>query len=310
MPGTWPAGLRHLLVPLDGSWLAESALPPAAGFADRFGARVTALHVLEPHGPAAIHGDRHLRGRGEAEAYLAGIREWFAERGIAVDAALREARDDDVAATIAGAAVELGADLVILAAHGSRGVRGLLYGRIGQQVLAHAAMPVLLVPASARARRGAFDCRRLMLPLDGSAAAEQALPAAVAVARAFDARVLLARVVQTPGALIGALADDRAPAARLMPTAAAAMLELEEQEAARYLVAVQARLEADGVAAETAVARGDPADVVPQLVAESRVDLLVLPTHGRAGAAAVWAGSVAARTIERSEKPMLLVKVE
>src|SRR5919202_2263342 len=81
-----PATIKHLLVPLDGSRLAEAALPAATMLAERLGARVTLLHVMERHAPATVHGERHLTRAGEAEAYLNGVASRFADAGVPVEA--------------------------------------------------------------------------------------------------------------------------------------------------------------------------------------------------------------------------------
>ena len=91
---------RHLLVPLDGSRLAESALPAAGELAHRLGASVTLLHVLEPTAPPTVHGDRHLRSPAEAEGYLAGAVDWLAARQVSASVALNQ-QQGDVAVTIA-----------------------------------------------------------------------------------------------------------------------------------------------------------------------------------------------------------------
>src|SRR5450830_595606 len=64
---------KHILVPLDGSKLAESALPVAASLAKTLKAPVTLLHVIEQGAPEEVHRDRHLTDSAEAEAYLSGI---------------------------------------------------------------------------------------------------------------------------------------------------------------------------------------------------------------------------------------------
>ena len=65
--------VRHVLVPLDGSELAEAALSAAAATAAAFGARVTLFHVLEEWAPQTVHGQRHLTDAAQAEAYLASV---------------------------------------------------------------------------------------------------------------------------------------------------------------------------------------------------------------------------------------------
>ena len=61
---------KHLLVPLDGSQLAEAALPAAAYLAQKLDATVTLVHIIEHDAPAEVHGERHLTNADEANAYL------------------------------------------------------------------------------------------------------------------------------------------------------------------------------------------------------------------------------------------------
>src|SRR3989304_5666557 len=118
---------RHLLVPLDGSPMAESVLSATADLVRRLSAHVTLLHVLERGAPKTVHGERHLTQPAEAEAYLRGGAEWLDCGGVGADFLVR--RDGgDVAKSIADGAAEIGADLVVLCTHGWRGLRGVLFG--------------------------------------------------------------------------------------------------------------------------------------------------------------------------------------
>jgi len=67
--------LKHLLLPLDGSALAEAALPVAGYLAGVLNAKITLIHVIEKNAAAFIHGERHLTAHAEAEAYLEQIRQ-------------------------------------------------------------------------------------------------------------------------------------------------------------------------------------------------------------------------------------------
>src|SRR5947209_7095071 len=75
----------HLLVPLDGSGLAETVLPYVRLIAHVNGTRVTLLHLIERNAPTSVHGARHLRTIAEAEAYLSGVAESLRRDGITVD---------------------------------------------------------------------------------------------------------------------------------------------------------------------------------------------------------------------------------
>jgi len=294
----------HLLVPLDGSRLAESALPAVETLARHLRARVTLLHAVEAAAPATVHGDRHLTITAEAEAYLAGVAAWLAERGVPAQTRV-EAAGGDVASAIASRAATAGADLVVLCTHGRSGLRGLLFGRVAQQVLQRGRVPVLLVQPTPAGREQPFACHRILVPLDGSATAEEALAPAAAIARACAAELLLALVVPT----VETASGERGAAVRLMPTAAAAVLESEAAEALAYLQAVAARAESGAGRPQVAVERGEPVRALMDLAARRDVDLIVMGTHGRSGVGAVWAGSVAARVVAHSTRPVLLIRV-
>src|SRR5512133_333903 len=67
----------NILVPLDGSTLAEAALPGALWFSRVFGARITLLHVIEHNAPSNVHGERHLTNESQALAYLQSLAKSF-----------------------------------------------------------------------------------------------------------------------------------------------------------------------------------------------------------------------------------------
>lgn len=296
---------QHLLVPLDGSRLAESVFPIVRSLADRFRATVTLLHVIERRAPATVHGDRHLAAVAEAEAYLREV-----ASGPLASAATRihvhETDEGGIGAAIAGHGEELRAGIIVLCAHGRSGAREVLYGGVAAQVLSRGTAPVLLVrPAgSGTAESLPYNVRRLVVPLDGSPASEAALAPAAELAAAFDAEIALAMVVPT----VATASAERAPAALLLPGATAASLDMDVGPAREYLSRVAEALRARGLRAEVVVERGDPAAEVLALAERRAADLLVLATHGKAGMSAVWAGSVASRIAGRSTRPMLLIR--
>lgn len=295
---------RHLLVPLDGSRFAESALPAAAELARRMGAHVMLVHVLETEAPPTVHGDRHLQVMTEADAYLAGAVQWMVTRGVKADGAVCS-DEGGVAASIAKRAQAIGADLIVLTSHGRSGVRGLLHGRVAQQVLQRGQTPVLLMQPSPQGRAASFTCQRVMVPLDGSDTAEGALQPASAIAHACAAELLLVWVVPT----VETMAGERAVSARLMPTAAAELLEVEAHEAVAYVERVAARLRAPGLTVRAVVERGEPVQMLLDTAVRRSADLIVMATHGRSGVSAVWAGSVASRVVAAATKPVLLVRI-
>jgi len=92
---------KHLLVPLDGSRLAEAALPAAILVAQKSGAKVTLLHVIERHAPKSVHGNVHLRTAEEAETYLRGVAQQRFPPGVTVDWHVHRHQTDHLARSLA-----------------------------------------------------------------------------------------------------------------------------------------------------------------------------------------------------------------
>ena len=118
---------KHLLIPLDGSELAEAVLPAAGDLAARAGARVTLLHVIERKAPESVHGQHHLRDASEAEEYLREAARHF-PAGVEVNRHVHVREVRDVAHSLADHADELGPDLVVMCSHGEGRLRDWLSG--------------------------------------------------------------------------------------------------------------------------------------------------------------------------------------
>ncbi len=295
--------IEHLLVPLDGSRLAEATLPAAISLGERLRARVTLLHVLERRAPTTIHGERHLAVASEAEAYLNGVASRFADAGVPVDTHVHPNPEGDVGASIAAHAAELGADLIVLCTHGEGGMRGWLSGSLAQHVVRRVNAPVLLVRPDGTSR-APFAPRETLVALDGTQEGEAALPAAATLAQAWSTPLRLICVVPT----LGTVGGDRGAVARMKPSATSAVLDLEQSAAAAYLAGLVHRAGATGIPTEMEVVRGDPAGTVAALAARADRTLLAIATHGRSGLDALWSGSVGAKVVGRVTGPLLLVR--
>src|SRR5438046_3179128 len=128
--------------------------------------------------------------------------------------------------------------------------------------------------------------KQIMVPLDGSALAERALPFAERLARASGATLHLVRVVDV-------LAHpDWAPAPVYVPQG---VYEAALQEATTYLAAQRERLTAAGLAVQTATPAAAVGTALLDYEREAPIDLVVLCSHGRSGLARLALGSVAER---------------
>lgn len=294
---------KNLLVPLDGSSLAEGILPVAKSLSQKLNARVTLLHVIEPDAPATIHGDTHLHGATDAQAYLENRALQFREAGVAIDWHVDVVARGDVAKTIFAHTAELDADLVLLTTHGEGGLRGMVFGNIAQQVIQSGQVPVLVLrPEIARAE---FAPVRILVPLDGGTTHESSLYLAAELARYYDAILQLIVVVPT----LSTLSPERAATGVLLPSSTKAILELAENGAVEYLQKKMDELKTRGLSVQAVMARGDPSAQILEAAQRNAADLLVMATHGRAGLAAFWQGSVTPQVLRAAKVPVLLLRV-
>jgi nucleotide-binding universal stress UspA family protein len=295
---------RRLLVPLDGSRLAETVLVVVERLAAVYRATVVLLHVIERGAPATVHGERHLRTAVEAQTYLEGLAARLSAGGLTVETHAHDVPEGDVARSIVAHAEEGGADLIALCTHGGGGLRDLLVGSIAQQVLRRGTAPVLLTRPDPSGCAAPFAPRIVLVPLDGTAAAEVALATAQDVAGHVGAALHLVMVVATLGTVRG----ERQALAQALPMATRAELDLEGEDARRYLDGVADRLRAGATAVTAEVRRGDTLSALAAETAEAGVGLVVMATHGHAGVQAIWAGSVATRLLVRTRVPLLLLR--
>ncbi|MGD2078259.1 MAG: universal stress protein, partial [Chloroflexota bacterium] len=136
---------------------------------------------------------------------------------------------------------------------------------------------------------------RLLVPLDGSHFAEQALPLAQALSQSHGSQLTLLSVRQSP----------RLP--RGLP-ASQAGLDGDLREYEDYLAQVSAKLQRDGVRLQPLVAEGKVADQINTIAVEQGVDALVMSTHGRSRVGRMLLGSVASEVLQQSVQPLLLVR--
>jgi nucleotide-binding universal stress UspA family protein len=200
---------QHLLVPLDGSGPAEAALTVARALVERVHMPVTLLHVVEADAPRQTHAGRHLRGKAEAEAYLADAARRFFAPGADIRCHVHAAASRDVAAEIAGHPFELAADLVVMSPHGRRGFRGVRLGNMAQQVLSLGHEPVLMARTPGAAPAAPWRPNVILFPHDGDPVHESVLPMAEAWTRLFEAALKLVMVVPAAGTLGGLAAAGR-----------------------------------------------------------------------------------------------------
>lgn len=297
---------KHILVPLDGSYLAESALPAAGFLSEKFQTTVTLVHIIEKDAPSEIHGQSHLTDIAEAETYLKSISEKHFSKALRIDYHVHTTAEEDVAASIVAHTGEFDHDLIVMCSHGRGRALHLMLGSMAQQVIAGGTIPVLIIrPDDAGATLSEFSLNTVLAPLDGVADHEQAIPVAKMLAQTCNAAIRLAVVVPQFISLSGRMSVT----SRFFPGTVSRMLDISVQQAENYLQSLVGKLMGEGVSATGHVRRGDPADQIFSLARQLQVDLIVLATHGKSGMEAFWEGSVAHRVCSRCLVPILLIPV-
>lgn len=314
--------LNRILVGLDGSALAELSLPYVAALAGASHAEVTLVRVvsegdtlepLEEVNPrllpymAVMPGTPREESQAEpranvhaAQAYLDAVADRLRQQGIVVEPVVTAGEAAD--ALIEEAQLHH-ADLIVLSTHGRSGLGRWIYGSVAESVLQRTPVPVFLARAWPQSRPGSPRpaLSSILVPLDGSALAEQALPTAAELARAMSAQLHLVRVV--PLVFAGGM-DELAAYGAITSVD----VEAEQRDAKLYLDAVVGRLHGEGVQAVPLVSAGQPITSIVSLAETCQAGLIVMATHGRSGLARTVAGSIALGVLHRGHLPVLLVR--
>jgi nucleotide-binding universal stress UspA family protein len=147
----------------------------------------------------------------------------------------------------------------------------------------------------------------ILVPLDGSDTAAQALPAAREMAKRFGSRIVLVQVLSTAGASL-ALGANAASGAMTDPSAITGEVAEEVQVAMSYLSAAAEQLAAEGISTGYEVRDGSAADGIIEAATAGPADLIVMCSHGRSGLRRAVFGSVADEVMRKSGTPVLMVR--
>jgi nucleotide-binding universal stress UspA family protein len=277
---------KTLLVPLDGTYLAERAVSYAVVLAQRLRARLVLYHNAPP-GALEQRPDDERASALELETLAAEIR----AKGVAVETVVDHAFHGEVGRTITEAARDRGADLVVMATHGRTELQDAFFGSAAERVVRDAGLPVLVIPANYDQPWSVDPDLRILVGLDDSVPAKPALEVARAIAGRSGGTLLLIRFIE-PGSR-----DSNGQAQ------AAAMAEAQAQ-----LEQIAGELRQAGLSVEVLVEAGDPKLGLAALAEARKVDLVVMSTHGRHGLSRLAIGSVTEATLRRATVPLLAVR--
>ncbi len=292
-----------LLVPLDGSELAEAALGVAERMARASDAAVDLVLVHEPSLGRSAQYD--ARCRADEETYLAMRAEKVRARVPATHAVMNGAAVD----MICTRAYDVRADLIVMTSHGRTGFNRLWMGSVADGVIRRSSIPVLVLRGSDKAPAGATppDVKRILVPLDGSDLAADILEPAADLARAFDARLALLHVVRPVPLVTTSAAYGDMPETFGAPVYDDAATRQLVEEARLDLATAAASLAQQGMAGTTidAVVSSGVAQAIIAFARAQGIGAIAMSTHGR-GVSRLVLGSVADKMLRGSQLPILL----
>lgn len=298
-----------ILVPLDGSQLAECVLPHVVAIARSFDAEVILLRILEKNQASASALSFDLLNwqikKTQAALYLEKTKARFQESNIPARRILLEGL---VAEGITEYAQSQGMKLIVLSSHGRHGLTQWGISSITQKVILSAPTSVLIVRAHQYGvHSGELSetppYQRILVPLDGSQRAENVLPIITQLAQFYKSQIHLVQVVQTP------------EMARQMPPApedidlSNRVVARNREEAGYYLEQVKSRSYLEGNAVQTHLITSDNAAVaIHQLGEQEQIDLVTLSAHGYSGNHQWPYGSIVNNFIMYGKLPLLIVQ--
>ncbi|MEO8451817.1 MAG: universal stress protein [Gemmatimonadota bacterium] len=298
--------LHSILVPLDGSHLAESVLPTAANLARAAGAKLRLLMVHEPRIGSAFGGISNVLGPDDSArraielTYLAATAHQLG--AIGSGPVIPELVDGAAAAAIQDVVARHPPDLIVMSTHGRGALSRFWLGSVADRLIRLGQVPILLFrPPADGVPAKPLELRRVLVPIDLSKESEAILDIVKALARATQAHVTLLNVVEP---MFGALASLPYPVA-MQPEPVDAL----RTEAQRYLDQVGDRLRKEGleVATNAVIGIGTAATILRQLE-DGRFDLIALSTNGAGGFRRVVLGSVADKVIRAAPTPVLVYR--
>jgi nucleotide-binding universal stress UspA family protein len=299
---------NRMLVPLDGSEMAEVVFPYVKEIASRLGTEVVLLHIssqavkdFQPmirnyvdHAAEKIQNCAIVSQQGRPSQPVKIHGEFVT--GYPAEEILRYAEEKTV-------------DLILMASHGRSGLKRWSVGSVADKILRSAKIPVLLVPAGipGQVPFDQWTSRSLLVPLDGSELAESVFPHVETLAGIGNAQVVFLRVCEPP-----AMPTYYSPELSEIPLHWGQYAQQEtarcKEVALKYMTNVENRFKKANITVHSEILVGKAADEMINYANKAPFGLIVMATHGRSGLSRLVYGSVAASILVGVSNPILLIK--
>ncbi len=282
---------RRILVPLDGSRLAERALPYSEAISLNTGGELILFTAVATSNENLDHPMR---------AYLDVSAKALKSKRVKTSTAIAHGNAaDEILKFVDRNEI----DLIIISTHGRSGIGRWLLGSTAMKLLYGTSVPVLLVKSKAP-KVSKVEFKKVLVPLDGSRFSEVAIPHVRDLTVRRDKEIILIRVGEPP-----VLIADRSPDVKPSWEEYLASLVAEiERQGIAYLQRIEAELQPSGANVRTQSIVGEPTKNILQVAQQENVDLIAMTTHGRTGISRWVYESVATKIVEESIQPVLLIR--
>ncbi|MFO7539113.1 MAG: universal stress protein [Chloroflexota bacterium] len=295
----------HLLVPLDGSAIAECTLPHLVALARVCQARITLVRVLDSLSEAGVEKKptgplQWSLSKAEAKAYLDEVAQRLhIEADIDAERVVLEGQP---AQRICDFAHNNDVDLILISSHGQSGLSRWNVSSVVRKIVQRIHRSVMIVRAYKAGEHGLNDLRysRLLIPLDGSQRAECVFATAVSLARFYEAQLLLGHVIVKPQLPrhISLTANDEKLIKYFVARSQKILAQYMKQLHNRMAYPFEPHL----------LIHHDVMSSLNDLIDEAQVDLVLLSAHGYSGTRHWPYGSITTSFIEYGSTPLLIVQ--
>ncbi len=285
---------QKILVPLNGSDLAEKALPYARSIAKLKKSNLILFSVS-----LTMFVERRDR---LFSSYLEIKSKELHEEGIKATIATSYG---DVAEEIIKYTRNNKPDLIVMATHGYSGAKKWMFGSITHKVLYNTKIPVLLIKS--QSSESSVEFNKILVPVDGSSFSESTFPHVEELSRNTKREVLLLHVSEAPVVPSYGSRPINPTWKKYRDDTWAEM----EKQAVAYLDKVRGALKKKRIKVQSKVVKaeiGKVAQTIMQISREDKADLIIIATQGRSGVSRWVYGSIANRIMEESSQPVLLIR--
>lgn len=284
----------RILLPTDGSQHANAAARHGRWLADEFDATVHILSVVDTGAysdqladiDAAVR-DRRTALETQANEAVTAVEtivdenpdiphESVIEPGVPYETILEHVSENDI-------------DLTVMGSQGLGRLDRLLLGSVTERVVRLSDVPVMTIPPT-RIDHEAIQCESILLPTDGSTAADAAVDHAIAIAHRVGATVHVLSVIRSGRGLPSPSDPERAGVEDVVDSMATQVSQR-------------------GIDVKTHVQAGSPQDSIRRFVSDSNIDLVTMGTHGRSGVKRYVLGSVTEKVLRTSDAPVMTVRL-